>query len=67
MPPQMDEKQKRNILFRILGYEKVDKTGEVHYTKEPKAVFFMIIELIVKILLTAILALSVLGTYLKFS
>ncbi len=67
MSPAQETEQKRNIFYRLLGYEKVDRSGEVHYTKEPKAVFFMIIELIVKILLIAITLLSGLGIYLKFS
>lgn len=67
LPPAQEAAQKRNMLYRLLGYEKVDRAGEVHYTKEPKAMFFMIIELIVKILLIAVALLSGLGVYLKIA
>lgn len=59
--------QKRSILYRLLGYEKVDKSGDVHYTKEPKAKFFMVIELIVKLFLIATTLSAILGIFLKMS
>ncbi len=62
-----EPKPKRNPIYKILGYERIDRTGEVHYTKEPKAVFFMLIELVVKILLIVTTLLSALEVYLTFS
>lgn len=67
IPVSREPEHKRNILYRFLGYEKVDRAGEVHYLKEPKAVFFMIVELIVKMVLIAVALLAVLGVYLKLS
>ena len=65
--PSKETEKKRNYLYRLLRYEKVDKAGEVHYLKEPKALFFMVIELIVKILLINTILLTFLGVYLKFT
>lgn len=44
---------KRKALYRLLGYERVDSSGEIHYKREPKALFFLVLELVVKILLFA--------------
>lgn len=67
IPPEQVSEKKRNYLYRLLRYEKVDKAGEVHYLKEPKALFFMVIELIVKILLINTILLTFWGVYLKFA
>ena len=66
-PTEQVPEKKRNYLYRLLRYEKVDKAGEVHYLKEPKGLFFMVIELIVKILLINTILLTFLGVYLKFA
>lgn len=66
-PTEQVPEKKRNYLYRLLRYEKVDKAGEVHYLKEPKALFFMVIELTVKILLINTILLTFLGVYLKFA
>ena len=65
--PEQAPKSKRSFLYRLLGYERIDRTGEVHYTKEPKAILFMMIELIVKLLLIVNTLLAALGCYLRYT
>ena len=58
---------KRNSLYAFLGYEKTDKSGNVHYIKEPKSVVFLVLEIIVKAMLIVTLALAGCSLYLLFS
>ncbi len=64
---EQNPEKKHNILYRLLGYERIDKMGEVFYKKEPKSVFFIIIELIVKVLLVANTVLALVALYLTYS
>lgn len=58
---------KRHFFYVILGYEKIDTNKEVYYLKEPKALFFMITELIVKSLLAITTILAILGIYFRIA
>lgn len=61
----LESNPKRHSLYQFLGYERIDVNKEVYYLKEPKALFFIVFELIVKCLLAINTISALLGTYLK--
>lgn len=57
---------KNSIIHRLLGYEKVDCSGETKFIKAPKSLFPLIIELVIKFLSIATFLLVTVGLYLGF-